>query len=296
MVVEKRKGQSSLLTIGDTTKTITQWAKEAGITTRLLRERIEHNWSEDRLFIKPEDTMIHPFNKNYFDAIDDEHKAYWLGFIWCDGYMAIRNRKNQKSTSYEFKLSLSDIDAPHLVKFNQDLDGNYKVKYYNMTNNSFAPEHKEARLLITNQHFGKTLVNKYGLVPHRCDCSKLLNNIPDDLMKYFIRGVLDADGNFVKYHIIEHGYDVVKYSVLIGTNEDILRAIEKHLVKNGIVTPCERKLQKRHNEDNRDGEYKILNFSGKKQCLDILNYIYKNASIYLDRKYQKYLEIIGDAN
>lgn len=24
---------------------------------------------------------------NYFNTIDDPNKAYWLGFIWCDGYV-----------------------------------------------------------------------------------------------------------------------------------------------------------------------------------------------------------------
>lgn len=292
MTVEKRRGKSTLLTIGGETKTVTEWAQEKGVDNRTINTRLKNGWSEDELFKKVLPSARHMFNNNYFDVIDNEHKAYWLGFIWCDGYMAIRNRDGH--ISYEFKLSLKDIDQEHLRKFNTCIDGDYSIKFY--SGDSTFGKTTEARLLITNQHFGKTLVNKYGMVPYRNDCSKLLNNIPDNLMKHFIRGVIDADGSFLKYHIMERGYDVTKYCVSIGTNEDILRVIEKHLVDNQIITPYERKLYKRHKEDGRDGTYRSLNFSGKAQCCNILNYVYQDASIYLDRKYQKYLEVVGGSN
>ena len=292
MIVEKRRGRSTLLTIGNETKPVSQWAKDTGINQRLINERINNGWTEDKLFQQPGSCIPHPFNNHYFDNIDTEDKAYWIGFIWCDGYMAIRKRRG--STSYEFKLSLKDTDYEHLKKFNKCIDGNYSINFYDCSNT--FKEAIEARLLITNQHFGKVLVEQYGIVPYRNDCSKILKHIPNHLMKHFIRGVLDADGSFVKYHIIERGYDVTKYSISIGTNEDILRAIEQHLVDNKFAAPCVRKLQKRHKEDDRDGEYRSLNFSGKSQTISILNYIYQDASIYLDRKYYKYLEIVGDVN
>ena len=288
MTIEKRKGRSSLLTINGVTKSTTEWAKETGIDAVIISRRIRMGWTEDKLFQKTNFSPRYSFNKHYFDVIDNEHKAYWLGFIWCDGYMAIRDRNNH--ISYEFKLSLSDIDASHLEKFNHDLNGNYKVKYYDMGNSSFTSEHQEARLLITNQHFGKTLVEQYGLIPRRSDCTKILNSVPEHLMKHFIRGIIEADGTFCKYKITERGYNVDKYRVSIGTNEDIVRFIEKHLMDNDIINITERKLYQRH--EGQDGEYKTLEISGKAQTLNILHYIYDNASIYLDRKYEKYLNII----
>ena len=228
----------------------------------------------------------HTFDEHYFDQIDDEHKAYWLGFIWADGYMGIRHRNGR--ISYEFKLSLKEDDYLHLEKFNKDLNGNYSVKFYKQ-NTSFG-KYAECRLFITNQHFGRTLVEKYGLVPYRSDCSKILNNISACLIPHFIRGLIEADGYFCKYKIIERGYSVDKYRVSIGTNEDILRFIEKYLMGKNLINMSERKLCQRH--EGKDGEYKTLEITGKTQCLNILNYIYGNASIYLDRKYEKYLSII----
>lgn len=288
MNVEKRRGRSTLLTINGITKTTTEWAEETGIDTITLSRRIRDGWPEDKLFQQIKPTPHYSFNEHYFDIIDDEHKAYWIGFIWCDGYMAIRNRNNR--ISYEFKLTLKEDDDGHLKKFNQDLGGSYKINYYNMSS-GFVSGRKEARLLITNQHFGKTLVEKYGLVPNRNDCSKIVQSIPEHLMRHFIRGVIEADGTFCKYRITEKGYGVDKYRVSIGTNEDILRMIERHLMDNKIINASERKLYQRH--EGGDGAYRTLEISGKTQSLNILNYIYKNANVYLDRKYERYLTIIG---
>ena len=280
----------TLLTVNGETHNVTEWSRITGLNAKTISGRMQSGWDKEHIFDdvgtwKP----AARFNEHYFDVIDDEHKAYWLGFIWCDGYMAIRHRNNR--VSYEFKLSLSDIDASHLIKFNDDLNGSYKVKYYNMGNSSFTSEHQEARLLITNQHFGKNLVEKYGLIPRRSDCTKILNNISEHLMKHFIRGVIEADGSFCKYRITEKGYGVDKYRVSIGTNEDIVRCIEKHLMDNKVINIAERKLYQRH--EGQDGEYKSLEISGKTQTLNILHYIYDGASVYLDRKYEKYLNIIG---
>lgn len=227
----------------------------------------------------------HTFNEHYFDQIDNEHQAYWLGFIWADGYMAIRNRNGH--TSYEFKLSLKEDDYQHLEKFNKDLNGNYNIKFYKQKT-GFG-EYSECRLLITNQHFGKTLVEKYGLVPHRSDCSKLLMNIPEHLMKHFIRGLLEADGYFCKYSIVERDYYINKYRVSLGANEAMLRTIENHLMNNHIINTSERKLVQRH--EGQDGEYRTLEITGKAQCISLLDYIYDGATIYLERKYKKYLNI-----
>ena len=268
MIVEKRKGKSSLLTINGITKSTTEWAKETGVDAETISRRLRSGYSEEELFQPVKPAPHYSFNEKYFDTIDDEYKAYWLGFIWCDGYMAVRHRNNR--VSYEFKLSLKEDDYKHLEKFNTALGGSYKINYYKSSGN-FVGSGREARLLITNQYFGKTLVEQYGLVPKRSDCSKIISSIPENLMSHFIRGVIEADGTFCKYRITEKGYCVDKYRVSIGTNEDILRMIERHLMDNGIINISERKLYQRH--EGGDGEYRTLEISGKAQSLNILNYI-----------------------
>lgn len=35
--------------------------------------------------------LAYAFNEGFFDVIDNEAKAYWLGFIYADGYIARRS-------------------------------------------------------------------------------------------------------------------------------------------------------------------------------------------------------------
>lgn len=34
-------------------------------------------------------------DNHYFDKIDTKQKAYWIGFLWSDGYCSIRQRKTK---------------------------------------------------------------------------------------------------------------------------------------------------------------------------------------------------------
>lgn len=235
---------------------------------------------------------MYSFNKHYFDIIDDEHKAYWLGFIWSDGYLGYRIRDNGRE-EYNLKLSLTDRDYEHLEKFNYDLNGNYNVHYYNHGKSSFqAQSGREARLFITNKHFGEILRNTYGIVPHREDCSKLLKYIPKDLVSHFIRGVVDADGSFCHYNIVERGYVVNKYDIKICGTIPMLQFIEKSFVDANLISDTSRKLTQRHKEEGRDSRCRTLELSGKNNVISVLQYLYKDATVYLSRKYEKYLNIL----
>lgn len=60
-------------------------------------------------------------NENIFEKIDTEEKAYWLGFIYADGYVS--------TNTYAFGIELSIKDIDHLIKFKKFLswDGEIKI-------------------------------------------------------------------------------------------------------------------------------------------------------------------------
>ena len=287
-----RTPTETLLTIEGRTQNISAWAKEYNISEKTLGARINSGWSEKDLFLPPNSPHRRKFNINYFDIIDDEHKAYWIGFIWSDGYLGYRIRDNGRE-EYNLKLSLMESDYQHLEKFNKDLDGKYCVHFYKIGKKAYQTNQKEARLFITNKYFGENLKSKYGIIPHREDFTKIANNTPFQLAKHLIRGIVDADGSFTAYKVLDNKKIRDKYSISICGAETTLRFIEQHLIKQGLINNVERKLDKRHKEPDRDKGCYILHISGKKNVTDVLNYLYGDATIYLDRKYQKYLNING---
>lgn len=84
-----------------------------------------------------------------------------------------------------------------------------------------------------------------------------------------------------------------KMTISIGGHFDLIKHIERNLIDNNLIAEFDRKVNKRHEEDDRDGEYRSLQLSGKIQGLKVLHYIYDDATIYLDRKYEKFLEIVA---
>ena len=52
------------------------------------------------------------FDENFFDKIDTEEKAYWLGFIYADGAIFKRT----------LSIRLSTKDIHHLEKFKKILN------------------------------------------------------------------------------------------------------------------------------------------------------------------------------
>ena len=90
---------------------LTKLSKELGITrwnlTKKLKElgvKIVNNQNK----LKFDDTI--------FNSIDTEEKAYWLGFIYADGYISDNDKCIYKNV-FELSLNISDIN--HLYKFNK---------------------------------------------------------------------------------------------------------------------------------------------------------------------------------
>jgi len=235
------------------------------------------------------------FNEKYFDVIDNEHKAYWMGFLWCDGYVGKRDGIRPNGfyrLEYNLKFSLMESDKGHLEKFNKDINGTYPIHIYKCGKSSFEKNGvipNECRLFITNLYFCRLLQEKYGIIANRFDCSKVIKLIPENLKRHFIRGILDADGSLCHYNTIDDGFNRDKFAVKFSTYEMLLEFIESYFYKNKITNTEIYKKGTRH--DGKDGYCKDLGFSGRQQFMKIMSYLYDGSTIYLDRKYEKYLKI-----
>lgn len=234
-------------------------------------------------------------NFRYFDKIDSPNKAYWLGFIWADGYIAKRERKmpnGNTRTEYNLKLSLMQNDAAHVEKFLKDIESNYPVNFYKINGFNKDAETIEARAFITNIYMCGFLYEELGIQPRRTDASKVINHIPEELHRYFILGLFDADGSFSAYHNDNYGD---KLNVTFGGSESVLNFIEAHLKNNRIDNSKTDNHKFRQRHKDKDGSWRTLSYSGKIQGMKILNYLY-DSPIYLDRKYEKYLLIPYHSN
>ena len=91
------------------------------------------------------------FDNTVFDCIDTEEKAYWLGFIFADGYIDSSPLEENKKAHYTFEISLKGSDAEHLHKFNKFMkheNDNVKMGYVNCK----GKRCERCRWWITDKH------------------------------------------------------------------------------------------------------------------------------------------------
>lgn len=197
-------------------------------------------------------------NEHVFDSIDSEEKAYWLGFMFADGYVSKDNNR--------IELSLKLSDYSHLKKFKNFLQWKNNIK-----TDSFR-----CRIYFANSRIKKMLIH-YGCVPQKSLKLNFIKNsyIEKNLLRHFIRGYFDGDGCICIQKI--KIYSCIEF---IGTEFFL-----KELLNNTDWKKNKLQQDKRHSP-----VIKKLRYSGK-TVLSILHYLYKDSNIYLDRKYSKYKEL-----
>lgn len=203
---------------------------------------------------------------NIFEKIDTEEKAYWLGFLYADGAIGSKEDK--------IELGLAEKDLSQIEKF----------RSFTMINNkiSYRPKTRSYRYSFRSQKCKDDLINK-GCLPKK---SLILvfpteNQVPQNLLRHFIRGYFDGDGWFSNTsECFQLGF--------IGTEafiKGLLQRIECDFNKNNKILNVHR--------ENGAKKYIINSYNG---VLNFLNYIYKDANIYLNRKYDNYIDFITNGS
>lgn len=206
-----------------------------------------------------------------FDTINTEEKAYWLGFLYADGCIT------DSGNSLKVSLALSVRDVDHLKKFQQFLATDNPIRIYKGNHNN-----QYCRLFVIDNHLCEQLIDK-GVYKNKTEIITFPDFLPENLIRHFIRGYVDGDG-CITYHMHKYNKNRYVFAIKICSTKEMLYGINKWLPLNTKKeTPV---LQKRRKNavNNYDLEY-----GGNKQTLNILNYLYDNSNIYLDRKYERYL-------
>lgn len=196
-------------------------------------------------------------NKNFFNVIDTESKAYWLGFIFADG--SITN--NVATGSYKLAVELSSVDEQHLIKLKNDIESDAKV--------CKRKGREMSSIHLSNKQIVQDLM-KYGCIPNKTDngfISEDILSLNNKLKNAFIRGYLDGDGFIDKkrYRIV---FTIKSFNIVKSLKE----MLKSYKIK--IIDDI--------------GYYRIV-IENKEDYYKFLNDIYGNATIFLDRKYDIYI-------
>ena len=214
------------------------------------------------------------YDYSFFNVIDTEEKAYWLGFISADGCVTI----NEETQSCELCIRLQASDFEHLKKFNKALKGNVQVTF----NKRLCSFTGKTYPMCNIRYYCKEMVYdllKYNVIPAKSLVIKYPNNIPKELEKHYIRGYFDGNGCL---SISKKNNNNFSCSIACGSKECTYE-LSKKLNKHNIATF----IYKQKNSNC----YQLNIKGGKKGCLKFLDYMYKDSTIYLDRKFNRYKKV-----
>lgn len=259
------------------TKTVSEIAKLYNCSVRTVYnwyERYELSYKRaDQSEIKRPKKYI--YDDTYFNVIDTEHKAYWLGFIMADGGI-IQKSKNKPCLT--LVINLQDSDYKHLEKFNNDLNGNLPIRHFiskpvtihSWTKDVHLSERPCCKIEVNSKCLCQDLIN-HGVSRRKT----LIENEPIiedlNLIRHFIRGFFDGDGCFSAVKPSNRKREYAK--IMIASGETIINYIIKHCKEAGIIM-------------NHDKYHKLdrCHIQNEENFLKFVKYIYEGATVFLDRK------------
>lgn len=202
-------------------------------------------------------------DESFFDEIDCEAKAYWLGFIFADG--------NVSGTTVA--IALNEKDKSQLEAFCRAVNTDNPLE--------FRPSNNSWKAKVHSRHMVNTL-KELGCVERKSKVIKV-PDISEGLLHHFYRGHFDGDG-WITYRMQSGKWKSWKTGVASQSFE-FLNTLHRWVVRSN-----NREVGSLFQRGN--GKCWTLDFSGKQSSLDFLNLLYDGASIFLARKMQKYLEIV----
>ena len=208
----------------------------------------------------------YPIQEDFFDKIDTQEKAYILGLLYADGW----NQTDRNVVG----IGLKESDKEILDKITSLIQPTKPLGYYkkNKLKRGFENSQNEYRLVIANKRISERLV-ELG-----CGKAKTHNltfpteeQVPSCLIRHFVRGYFDGDGSV--------SGDKQKQFNLVGTINFLLPLQQILIEELGF---SKTKLDQRHKE--RDNEIRSLRYCGINQCITFRDWLYKDATICMERK------------
>lgn len=253
------------------TKQLAETSQRYGIDHRLLKQLLLERGIGIHIHRK------YDLDKQFFDTIDAEDKAYFLGFLWADG-------NNNGHGAIILKLSIKDKDI--LEKLRMAIKSQKPLRHVkNITctdENGVVYKCRDAMELILSCRELAAKLNSIGLIPNKTATLRLPKEgiVPDHLIHHFIRGYFDGDGTVSKG--FQKGRTVPTYQVeMVMKNKKLADEIIEILHSIGIHAI---------NYRASGTVYKICITSGEDR-IKFMKWLYRDSTIYLKRKYDRFVEL-----
>jgi hypothetical protein len=202
------------------------------------------------------------YDEEFFENINNEEKAYFLGFVFADGSVVY----DKKKFRYQLTLKLHTKDNHILESFIKSVNGEMKVW-----------KHRQRE--ISEVHFsGKKITNdliKLGATPRKT-FTLCYPNIDKNLERHFLRGYFDGDGCIRINTDKRDGSKRGDLRIVSGSIEMLNKINERMNYLFGT------NINKLYGPKNK--EYKFIGWAGMSDIEKIYNGFYSDTDLFLKRK------------
>ena len=200
--------------------------------------------------------------EHFFQEINEEAKAYFLGLLISDGNVFKDNTGRQASISITLDLK----DEYMLAKFKEVLQANTSVGH----------DGRGCGQIAVRSNIMAEDLAKYGVVPRK-SYNTYLPLISKEMMPHLIRGIFDGDGSIMaKPNPSNDGHNRFLHSISFCGTHQLMEDISNYILENlGIKTAVY------DYKDRNLSELKIQNISN---IAKFGYWIYRNSTIFLNRK------------
>ena len=203
-------------------------------------------------------------NERFFEKIDSEEKAYFLGLLISDGN--VFKDKTGRQASISITLDLKDEYI--LQKFKEVLN----------VNTSISKDGRGCGQIAIRSNLMADDLKQYGVVPRKSYIT-YLPKINDTYMSHLIRGILDGDGSILaKLSPKQDGHNRYLHSISFCGSHQLMKDIAEYLYNN---LQLKQPIQVYDYQDKNLSDIHIQNYEDMEKVGD---WLYKNATIYLIRK------------
>lgn len=216
-------------------------------------------------------------NETFFDIIDNEEKAYILGFLIADGCLRIEKRTNNLSYRICFNNSIDDIDVIQKI---HDILCPYNKLVIRENKSNGIKRKPQVMLQFTSKKIFTTLCDTYSIKTRKTfDNSFMLpiDLIPNNLQRHFVRGYFDGDGSFTIKKDIRFVFNSPYFM------QQISSIFENEFTKRDTSFTCKSEIV-----HGKTTDYWRLRINiGKKRLRCLYDMFYNDAKMFLQRKKEK---------
>lgn len=200
--------------------------------------------------------------EHFFQEINEEAKAYFLGLLISDGNVFKDNTGRQASISITLDLK----DEYMLEKFKEVLQ----------INTSVGHDGRGCGQIAVRSNIMAEDLAKYGVVPRK-SYNTYLPLISKEMMPHLIRGIFDGDGSIMaKPNPSNDGHNRFLHSISFCGTHQLMEDISNYILENlGIKTAV---------YDYKDRNLSELKIQNINNIAKFGYWIYRNSTIFLNRK------------